>query len=188
MSWSQRSSLAIAFTLSTASSGANIRSISVRGNHLVNAQGQVTRLLGVDRSGTEDACEQGWGIFDGPDTASSVAAMKSWRINAARLPFNEGCWLDLYTQKNDGADQGRNPAPFEGPAYRSAIEAYVSLLHRSNIAVILDLHALDAPGGLDVAPMADTAHSVTFWKSLAATFKNDRGVLFDVYNEPHDIS
>jgi aldehyde dehydrogenase (NAD+) len=35
----------------------------VRGNHLVNAQGQVTRLLGVDRSGTEYACEQGWGIF-----------------------------------------------------------------------------------------------------------------------------
>lgn len=169
-------------------SGAVAHSITVRGNHLVNATGHVTRLIGVDRSGTEYACEQGWGIFDGPNTASSVAAMKSWHINAVRLPLNEGCWLDLYTLANDGSDQGRNPAPFEGTAYRSAIEDYVALLHRADIAVILDLHALDAPGGLDVAPMADAAHSVTFWKSVARTFKNDHGVLFDVYNEPHGIS
>lgn len=167
---------------------APVRILTVQGNHLVNAQGHVTRLLGVDRSGSEYACEQGWGIFDGPSSAGSVAAMASWHINAVRLPLNEGCWLNLYTLANDPADQGRSPTPFEGSAYRHAIESYVALLLRANIAVILDLHALDSPGGLDVAPMADAAHSVSFWRSVALTFKNDHGVLFDVYNEPHDIS
>jgi hypothetical protein len=180
--------LALVLGVGGPATGASTRSLAVRANHLVNAQGQVTRLLGVDRSGTEYACEQGWGIFDGPDDAASVAAMARWHINAVRLPLNEGCWLDLYTLANDGADQGRDPTPDEGAAYRHAIEAYVALLHRADIAVILDLHGLDAPDGLDVGPMADAAHSPAFWTSVARTFKNDHGVLFDLYNEPHDIS
>jgi len=180
--------LLVPFALSGPVSGAPTRSLHVQGNHLLNAQGRVTRLLGVDRSGTEYACEQGWGIFDGPHDAASIAAMATWHINAVRLPLNEGCWLGLFTLANDASDQGRDPAPFEGVAYRRAIEDYVALLHRANIAVILDLHALDAPGGLSVAPMADAAHSATFWTSVARTFRNDHGVLFDAYNEPHDIS
>ncbi len=169
-------------------SGTTVAAIHVRGDHLVNANGQVTRLIGVDRSGTEYACEQGWGIFDGPSSAASVAAMKSWHVNAVRVPLNEGCWLDLYSASNDPYAQGRNPAPFEGSTYRKAIVNYVALLHRYDIAVILDLHALDSPGGLSDPPMADAAHSPAFWRSMGATFKEDTGVLFDVYNEPHDIS
>ena len=173
----------------TATSGAaTTMTIAVSGAHLVNASGQTTRLLGVDRSGTEYACEQGWGIFDGPHDATSVAAMAAWHINAVRLPINEGCWLDLFTTSNDAADQGRDPAPFEGAAYRSAIESYVALLHRYHLAVILDLHATVSPEGLSVAPMADAAHSPAFWRSLASTFKSTPGLLFDLYNEPHDIS
>ena len=177
-----------ALAVATPVTGATPPLLAVRGNHLVNAQGRETRLLGVDRSGTEYACEQGWGIFDGPATAASVRAMSRWHINAVRLPLNEGCWLDLFTTANDPAAQGRDPTPYEGPAYRRAIEAYVTLLHRADLAVILDLHALDAPGGLDVAPMADAAHSLDFWRSVATTFREDHGVLFDLYNEPHDIS
>ncbi len=68
-------------------------SISVSGNHLINGYGQTIRLLGVNRSGTEYACIQGWGLFDGPNDATSVAAMASWHINAVRVPLNEDCWL-----------------------------------------------------------------------------------------------
>ena len=35
--------------------------VKVVGNHLVNGAGQTIRLLGVDRSGTEYACIEGWG-------------------------------------------------------------------------------------------------------------------------------
>ncbi len=162
--------------------------VSVEGNQLVNADGQKVRLLGVDRSGTEYACEQGWGIFDGPSDESSVAAMVKWHINAVRVPLNEGCWLDGYTTANDPYDMGRNPAPYEGATYQSAIAAYVALLHSHGIVVILTLMGLDVPGGLDVPPMADSAFSATFWASVATYFKNDPGVLFDLYNEPNAIT
>jgi len=161
--------------------------VTVDGNHLVNAEGQTVRLLGVDRSGTEYACEQGWGIFDGPSDAASVTAMAKWHINAVRLPLNEGCWLNLFTTANDPYDEGRNPEPYEGTAYQAAIGSYVSLLHSHGIAVILTLMAIDAPGGLDVPPMADSAHSPDFWASVATYFESDPGVLFDLYNEPNGI-
>lgn len=162
--------------------------VRVAHDHLVNARGTTTRLLGVDRSGTEYACEQGWGIFDGPATSASIAAIAKWHANAVRVPLNEGCWLDLFTTANDPADGGHNPAPYEGRAYRAAIGRYVTALHAHGMAVILSLHALDAPDGLDVPPMADAAHSPAFWTSVATYFKADHGVLFDLYNEPHSIT
>src|SRR5437773_2341658 len=36
--------------------------------------------------------------------------------------------------------------------------------------------------------MADLDHSPAFWSSVASFFKNDHGVVFDLFNEPHDIS
>ena len=36
--------------------------------------------------------------------------------------------------------------------------------------------------------MADAAHAPDFWRSVAARFRDDSGVVFDLYNEPHDIS
>ena len=46
----------------------------------------------MDRSGTEYACVQGNGIFDGPNDQASITAMKSWGVNAVRVPLNEACW------------------------------------------------------------------------------------------------
>src|SRR5438270_302068 len=57
---------------------ASISGLHVVGNQIVNGSGQPVRLLGVDRSGTEYACIQGWGFFDGPSDAASVQAIASW--------------------------------------------------------------------------------------------------------------
>jgi endoglucanase len=153
--------------------------LHVSGNRLVNAAGQPVRLLGVDRSGTEYACIQGWGIFDGPNDAGSVAAMASWHINAVRVPLNEDCWLDI---------NGVNPA-YGGANYQNAIVNYVKLLHQSNLYVILDLH-WSAPGtqrATGQMPMPDADHAPAFWQSVAATFKSDPAVVFDLYNEPYGV-
>jgi hypothetical protein len=182
--------LIVAFAVRTpspADAATKVVAVAVDGDHLVNAKGQTVRLLGVDRSGTEYACAQGWGIFDGPANARSVAAMAKWHINAVRLPLNEGCWLDEFTTANDPDAGGRDPTPYEGAPYRAAIAAYVTLLHKHGIAVILTLTGLDAPDGLDVPPMADATYSGTFWSSVATYFEADPGVLFDVYNEPNNI-
>jgi len=155
-------------------------SIGVSGNHLVNGSGQAIRLLGVNRSGTEYACIQGWGIFDGPNDATSVAAMAAWHINAVRIPMNEDCWLNI---------NGVAPA-YGGAPYQGAIQSYVKLLHQYGLYAILDLH-WNAPGttkatGQQVMPDAD--HAPAFWTSVASVFKSDPAVLFDLYNEPHDVS
>jgi hypothetical protein len=160
--------------------GAATVSVALSGNRLVDGSGRTIRLLGVNRSGAEFACVQGWGIWDGPVDAASVAAMASWKVNAVRVPLNEDCWLGI---------NGVDPA-YSGVNYRSAIGNYVALLHSYGLAVIVDLH-WNAPGtalasGQQV--MADADHAPAFWSSVATYFKADRGVLFDLYNEPHDIT
>src|SRR5712671_7022076 len=69
--------------------------VRVQGNQLVDSAGHALRLRGVNRSGTEYACAQGWGIFDGPSDSTSIAAIASWHVNAVRVPLNEDCWLGI---------------------------------------------------------------------------------------------
>lgn len=153
--------------------------IGVRHGDLVDGRGQVVRLLGVNRSGSEYSCQQGYGFFDGPSDAASIQAMKSWNINAVRLPLNETCWLGI---------NGIEPR-FGGEAYRRAIRTYVDRLERAGLYVILDLHVA-APGIFQanrIIPLPDADHAPDFWRSVAAAYRDDHAVLFDLYNEPHDV-
>src|SRR5256886_5444353 len=80
--------------------------VHVQGNGLVDSAGRPVRLRGVNRSGAEYACAQGWGIFDGPSDSPSVSAIASWRTNVGRLPLNETSWLRVHggTGGGPGAD------------------------------------------------------------------------------------
>jgi hypothetical protein len=152
-------------------------SIQVAGNQLVNGSGTPVQLRGVNRSGTEYACQQGWGIFDGSSDDASVAAIASWHTNVVRIPMNEDCWLGI---------NGVNPA-FGGANYQQAIEAYVSLLHQHGLYAILDLAVVD-PGDIlatGLQQMPDQDHSPAFWASVAAAFKDDPAAIFDLFNEPY---
>jgi len=154
--------------------------LHVAGNQLVNASGQSVQLLGVNRSGTEYSCIQGWGIFDGPNDAASVRAIASWRTNAVRVPLNEDCWLAI-----NGA-----PGAYSGATYRQAIQSYVSLLNQNGLYAILELH-WSGPGTTKATgqqPMPDRDHSVTFWSQVAAAFKGNNAVLLEPYNEPYPDS
>src|SRR5206468_11064310 len=77
-----------------------------------------------------------------------------------------------------------------GATYRSAIVDYVNLLHASGMYAILDLHwnAAGTAQATGQQAMVDADHGPAFWSSVAATFKNDPAVLFDLYNEPEFIS
>src|SRR5580658_8528658 len=86
-------------------------SIKVVGKQLVNGSGATVQLRGVDRSGTEYACIQGWGIFDGPSDQASIDAMLAWNVNAVRVPLNEDCWLNI----------NMGNSTHGGAAYQSAI-------------------------------------------------------------------
>jgi hypothetical protein len=171
--------LALAVLLLAAGPAAANPWIGVRGSHLVDRSGQPVRLLGVNRSGTEYSCQQGYGFFDGPSDTASIKAMKSWHINAVRVPLNETCWLGI---------NGIEPK-YGGVEYRRTIRRWVGRLERQDLYVILDLHwaAPGAEQATGIIPMADADHAPDFWRSVAAEYKGDHAVLFDLYNEPHDI-
>ena len=154
--------------------------IGVSGNQLVNQNGETVRLLGVNRSGAEYACVEEGKIFDGPTDWASIKAMKSWKINAVRVPLNESCWLGI-----NGVDPN-----LSGGIYRNAIREYVSGLERAGLYVILDLHWAAPRRGLatGLIPLPDAEHAPEFWRSVATEYRDDRGVIFDLYNEPHDVS
>jgi len=143
--------------------------VRVSGNH-----------LGVNRSGLEYACVQGWGFADGPTDATSIAAMKTWSIDAVRLPLNEDCWLGINGVKTQ----------YGGAAYRSYVKAFAARLSAAGLTIILDLH-WSAPGtqrATGQQQMPDADHSPAFWSSVARAFRGNRSVIFDLYNEPHDVS
>ena len=150
--------------------------VRVQGNQLVDSAGRPVRLRGVNRSGTEYACAQGWGFFDGPADSASVQAIRSWNANAVRVPLNETCWLGI---------NGVTPT-YAGDNYRRAIAAYVALLNRTGLVVILDLHwtAAGTSVALGQAPMPNRDHTPEFWRQVATAYRGNQRVIFDLFNEP----
>ena len=148
----------------------------VAGNQLEDGNGQPLRLLGVDASGTEDACVAGQGFSWGPLGAPEAYDIASWHANAVRVPLNEDCWLGI-----NGV-----PSQYSGAAYRDEIVQWVQAINSSGMVAILDLH-WTAPGAIEAKqqwPMADQDHSVTFWTQVAAAFATYPSVIFDLFNEP----
>jgi len=142
-------------------------------------------LHGADESGTENFCTT-WGPppvvvspMGGPSplTQDSLTAMKQWGLNAVRIPLNEDCWLGI----NDvNSSVG-------GANYQSPIADAVNLITKTNgMYAILDLH-WSAPGTTlptGQGAMPDLDHTVTFWTQVAAAFKDNGSVVFDLFNEP----
>jgi len=161
--------------------------LHVSGNKLVDASGRTVVLHGVNRSGTEYECVQGYGIFDGPNDQASITAIKSWGpVNAVRVPMNEACW---------NGESYVNSA-YAAANYQQAIVNYVNLLNANGVVAILDLHWTDGTytgnsAGCSSAqatcqkPMPDAAQAIPFWSSVAKTFKGNDAVVFDLFNEPY---
>jgi len=153
-----------------------VTSVRADGNHVVDAAGHPLRLRGVNHSGSEYACIQGWGIFDGPVDDAAIAAIASWKANVVRVPLNESCWLGV---------NGVKPA-YGGANYQQAIAGYVARLRHAGLAVILELHWTGSGTTPETGqqPMPNRANSPEFWRQVATAYKGDQGVIFDVFNEP----
>jgi hypothetical protein len=156
-------------------SGAAVNRLHVSGNRILDKDGRRVLFQGVNRSGTEYACAQGWGLFDGPNTASSVQAIASWHVNIVRVLLNEDCWLGI---------NGIDPQ-YAGSNYRQAIVDYVGLLHRYGMYAELSL-MWSAPGSYPTIsqPAApDKDHAPAVWASMASTFRNDPNVILAPWSE-----
>jgi len=159
--------------------------LHVVGNQLEDGSGHSVVLHGVDRMGMEYQCTKSATNaptdFDGPVDQTTVSNMLAWGINSVRVPLNEDCWLGIngFPANNHTSAQ-----------YQSDVVSWVNMLNANGLVVILDLHwnnsgANQATGQQQ---MTDLDHAPAFWTSVATTFKSNSSVIFDLYNEPHDIS
>jgi hypothetical protein len=149
--------------------------LHVSGNRLVDGAGNPVALHGVNRSGTEYACIQGWGMFDGPNDAASVGAMAAWHINFVRVLINEDCWLGINRVKR----------AYAGAAYRRAVIRYVNLLHRYGMYVEVSL-IWAAPGhrrATDQPVAPDEDHAPNVWAGMARAFRHDGDVILAPWGE-----
>lgn len=135
--------------------------LRVRGNRLVNPGGTEVWLQGVNAGGLETL------HADTQVIKSAVVAIDGWKANVVRLPVTEAFWFGRDPTQKDG-----------GRAYRATIDRIVTLCANRGAYLVLDLHRFRAP----------RAEHVEFWKAAAAHYKNHPAVLFDLFNEPHDIS
>jgi endoglucanase len=153
--------------------------VRVTGNLLTSTlDGSTVQLRGVNRSGTEYACTEGWGIFDGPVTTPDLQRIKDWGANAVRVSLEEDCWLGLSNVE----------AAYGGANYRTAITDYVARLTALGLYVIIDEHGHIVGNSNDQAPMPDRANAPAFWASVAAAFAGNPAVTFDLFNEPYPDS
>jgi aryl-phospho-beta-D-glucosidase BglC (GH1 family) len=175
-------------------------SIRVRGNLLVDANGDTVQLRGADVSGLEFVAIQGWDAGDPWGGMSpNLQALKAWKLNAVRFPLNEASWLGLTTYDwptgSSTVATARKADP--GNNYKQTVIDSVNAATAAGFYVILDLH-ISSPnavvpgvsGKVPTSPtqqnaMADADHAPAFWSSVANTFKGNPAVIFDLFNEPH---
>jgi len=135
--------------------------LRVQGNRLVDPSGKVVLLQGVNAPGFESYPHDTHAI------KSTLVAIDDWKANAVRLPVNDEFWFGRSGYQSDG-----------GKSYRDQVDQCVMLAANRGAYLILELYRYRAP----------KAEHVTFWKNAAAHYKDHPAVLFDLFNEPHDIS
>jgi aryl-phospho-beta-D-glucosidase BglC (GH1 family) len=159
----------------------SLPTLTVSGNKIMR-NGSPFRFVGVNR----DTLEWGSVNYDGCGgdehfLDSDFDAVKSWRATAVRLPLAQQAWL------------GRTcPAS----AYQAMVEDAVRRINARGMYAILDLHWTDAQGNNKCdytycvsgqQPMPD-ADSIVFWRQVAQRYAGWSGVMFGLFNEPHDVS
>jgi endoglucanase len=153
------------------------------GTTVCTAEGTPHLFHGVARPSME------WGPGEGPNGKigpDDFQAMAEWHANVVRVALNQDFWL--------------SGAALYNPGYATTVDQVVEYAEAAGIDVIFDLHWSDRGdssvtvlkgqnqnGTSNQQQMADV-NSLQFWKELAAKYKNDGHVMFELYNEPNGIS
>jgi endoglucanase len=149
------------------------------GGTVCTADGTPHLFHGVDRPSLE------WSPVGVLLSTDDFNLMSSWGANVVRIALNQDFWL--------------SGAALNDPGYPTEVDQAVQWAEEAGLDVILDLHWSDegdlgakdtngrGRGHSNQQPMADT-NSIEFWSEVAAKYKDDGHVLFELYNEPHDIT
>lgn len=133
----------------------------VVGNKIQTKDGKDVWLQGVCIDSME------WSAVGEKILKSTNEAIKNWHVNCIRLPIKEDFWYGVGPYQGDG-----------GAGYRQLVDDVVNLCSANGVYVVVDLHRFRAP---------EQKHA-DFWKDFATKYKNHPGVIFELFNEPHDVS
>lgn len=118
-----------------------------------------------------------WSTTGDHISAQDFTLMASWKANVVRIALNQDFWL--------------SGAAKHDPGYPATVDQAIGWAHQAALDVILDLHWSDKGDLSNQNPgqqkMADQ-NSIAFWKEVASKYKDDGRVMFELYNEPHDVS
>jgi endoglucanase len=148
--------------------------LKVAGTQILNSRNKPVRLCGVNCASLE------W-TSNGEDhiIESVQVAIDDWHVNHIRLPVSQDRWFGKAPEQND-----------RGKAYRALVDEVVNLCASKGVYIMLDLHWSDTGvWGEQIGQhsMPDE-NSAAFWKDLASVYANHPAVIYDLYNEPHDVS
>ncbi len=137
------------------------KELHTSGTKVLDSDGKEVWLQGVNAGGMESV------PADQHPIRSVIVGIDDWKSNIIRFPVKSTFWFGHGPyQKQDG-----------GEGYRLMVDEAVTLASNRGAYLLLDLHRFRAPEEEDVA----------FWKDAAARYKNNPAVLFDLFNEPHDV-
>ncbi len=152
------------------------------GAAVCTSDGALHLFHGVDRPSLEFCASTNVGCTH--LSASDFSLMAGWNANAVRVALNQDRWL-------------ANAALYD-PNYASEVDDVIQWAESAGMDVILDLHwsdrgdltvtqqSMQAAGNSNQQPMADV-NSLEFWREVAARYRGDGRVLFELYNEPNNV-
>ncbi|MBN2713623.1 MAG: cellulase family glycosylhydrolase, partial [Planctomycetes bacterium] len=134
--------------------------LHVEGNKLKTADGKEVWLQGLAIASLE------WGAGGDNILKSIGIAIDDWKANCIRLDLREHFYKGIGPYQKDG-----------GAGYRQLVEDAVNLCASKGVYIALDLHRFRAPEKQDVE----------FWQTVSEKYKNHPAVIFELFNEPHDV-
>lgn len=175
----QRAATATATPVPPTATPAPVPALATQGNRIVNtATGQTVRLIGAARSSLEYECQG-----DQHFALADFQAMRSWGMNAVRIPLWTRFWLNIDNSC---------------PTYQQTVAGAVANAEAAGLYVILTIQwnaACAAPSDYFADhtpdyqyPMPDAKTDAQMWQQLAGIYKADTHVIFDIFSEPHYIS
>jgi hypothetical protein len=136
------------------------------------------RFVGLARSGLESWPTGDDRLYSPTLAREDFRNIRNWGSNVVRIPLNASYWVKTAGSYNAG--------------YPEMVDSVITRARSQGLDVVIDMHFSDrgdpANKGYRLERMADANHGIQFWKEVAARYKNDGRIMFELYNEPHDIS
>jgi hypothetical protein len=148
--------------------------LHIAGTKILNSQNQPVLLRGVNAASLEWTSDG-----EGHILKTLNVAIQDWQVNIIRLPLCQDRWFGKAPEQKD-----------DGKSYRALVQEAVETCATQGCYIILDLHWSDChEWGTNIGQhsMPDL-NSQAFWKDFAPVYANQPAVLYDLYNEPHDVS